>query len=357
MTRARTSRVAHSRAAVKDSSGSAAARPTTWATMSSTTAGSIATAARRAGSIKMRRSASADGVASTNTSTWPRQPSMLSSTPAKSSRRVPTTRTGALAPSAAAARARGEALALGAVGAQRRHLLELIDHHQRAALAAFADRAQARGRVRLQARLPAVGGGDRVAQRGHRVPPRSQRQHGVAVLQATDHAGVDERRLADARAPDHRDHGRSHQPVGQGVDLALAPEEAAGVGHARRRQPGERALLVERVVQGVGVGRAERGQQQAGLLVVALVAPRRRRQPGRALAGLPQQEQLELGVWHRPLRPHQRGSGAGAMRPTSSSSTTSPTATASSHSSARGRVGWRTPIHTSAPCSPPTTRR
>ena len=153
----------------------------------------------------------------------------------------------------------GEPRALGGIGAQRDHLLELIDHdhERRAARCSPSSRSRATSAVGV-ARLSRADRRQR-GERVHRMTAGPHRQDPVAARRAAAHAGVDERALADARRPEHREQRRAHEPVREALDLALAADEVVGVGGAIRGEPGIRRAIVGRIVRRVGVlGRQRR---------------------------------------------------------------------------------------------------
>ena len=130
------------------------------------------------------------------------------------------------------------------------------------------------------------------------------RDHAVVLGEPRHHAGVDEARLAGAGRPEHGDHRRADQPIRERLDLALAADEALGIGDAVRGEARIRRDVVGVIVRGVGVLGGQRGEPLAGGVVVALEAPRRGDQACGAAPAAPQQEQL--GLRARQRRDHLR---------------------------------------------------
>ena len=115
----------------------------------------------------------------------------------------------------------------------------------------------------------------------------------MLLAEPRHHAGGDERALADAARAEHREHRRAHQAIRQCLDLALAADERLRIALAIRRQARIGRPIIG-LVLGVAVLGRQRGEPLAGRVVVALEAPRRRHESGRAAPAPPQEEQLGL---------------------------------------------------------------
>jgi hypothetical protein len=108
--------------------------------------------------------------------------------------------------------------------------------------------------------------------------------------------------LPRPRRPDDDEERRATQPVDEGLDLALTPEEALGIGAGERGQPGVGRHRVGGLAP--GVGKPGVAQPVPEPIVAALEGAGQRRQPG--AGAVPPVEEEELlgcaGAGRRHLR-------------------------------------------------------